>query len=95
MKTFDERKEEVLSDLETRSKNDYQKDYDYLLTEYREYTEKVDEYTTSLNETIAFYTQLIEKYKSKRDYIVDETEDLIKKAESENIKLKTKKLKYY
>ena len=95
MNNFEERKAEVVKKLTSTSQNEYQKDYNYLYSEYLEYTSKVDELTKTLKETTDFYNQLIEKYKSKRDYIVDEAKDLVATAKKDKLIIKEKKLKYY
>lgn len=92
---FEERKAQTVEKLTSHSQNDWQKEYNYLLTEYQEYTSKVDEAVAALKESTIFYDKLIEKYKSKRDYIVDEMLDLVKNAKKEGFAVKEKKLKYY
>lgn len=89
------RKKDVVEKLTSHSQNEYQKEYNYLVTEYDEYTSKVNELELTLKETVEFYNQLIEKYKSKRDFIVDQTEDIIAKAKKEKLIIKEKSLKYY
>lgn len=95
MENFEDKKLRAVEKLTSHSQNDFQKDYNYLYTEYQEYTSKVDELTNTLKEMTEFYQGLIEKYKSKRDYIKDQTEDVIKAAKKEGFKIKEKSLKYY
>lgn len=92
---LDEKKQRAVEKLTSHSQNEHQKEYNYLYTEYQEYTSKVDELTATLKETTEFYNGLIEKYKSKRDFIKDQTEDVIAKAKKEGYKIKEKSLKYY
>ncbi len=92
---LEQRKDETIKKLTSSSQNELQKEYNYLYSEYIEYTAKVDELEVLLKESTEFYTQLIEKYKSKRDTIKDKTEDIIAEAKKQKLKIKEKSLKYY